>query len=113
MGSYLIPRDVRGEGRVLGFFSYKSFGFTLIGILVGVILSTPLKWLGLKLFGNIVLVLVALIFFAAGAFKVPPLNISPTFKIISEEYLNDVIQRGILFYFRGRKIYIYGKENKK
>ena len=37
MGTYNLPRNVKGEGRILFIFSSKSFLYTIIGGAVGLL----------------------------------------------------------------------------
>ena len=48
MRSYLIPRDVKGETRILTYFSPKSFIFTIVGILIGTVCFFIFSLLSLK-----------------------------------------------------------------
>ena len=49
MGTYNLPRDVKGEGRILFIFTGKSMLYTAIGATVGFVLFyLPLSALGMK-----------------------------------------------------------------
>lgn len=120
MRSYLIPRDVKGETRILTYFTPKSFIFTVVGILIGTIFFFILKTLSLTITGAIVLGVISLISFAIGALKVPETNAFAFFKNTGGETLDDVIIRYIKFRgisFLGirsrKKIYIYGRREDK
>ena len=108
MRSYLIPRDVKGETRLLTFFTPKAFLYTIIGLLIGTILFNILKLFTLKITGIIVLVLSGLISFIIGALKIPETNAFAFFKDTGGESIDDIIWRYIKFN-KDKKIYIYGR----
>lgn len=109
MRSYLIPRDVRGETRILYFFSPKSFMFTVVGILFGAVLYFIFKTIGLQLTGVIILFVVSLISFAIGALKIPETNAFQFFKDTGGESIDDIIWRYINFNMK-KCIYITKKQ---
>ena len=52
MGTYNLPRDVKGEGRILFIFTGKSMLYTAIGATVGFVLFyLPLSALGMTMVG--------------------------------------------------------------
>lgn len=106
MGSYLIPGTVKGETRILTFFTPKSFLFTLVGAVFGVVIFLVLKAIGLGILGGILLAVIALISFIVGAVKVPESNAFRVLKRIGGEHLDDIVLRMIKFN-KDKKIYIY------
>ena len=74
MGTYNIPRNVKGEGRILFIFSIKSLITTCIGGGVGFIFYCIFSLLTLKTVGLIIALVFALIGYAIGMFKVPESN---------------------------------------
>lgn len=42
MGTHLIPREVKGEARILLIFTQKGFFYTIIGLVVGGMIASPL-----------------------------------------------------------------------
>ena len=116
MRSYLIPRDVKGETRILTYFSPKSFIFTIVGILIGTVCFFIFSLLSLKVTGVIVLLIIAVISFVVGALKIPETNAFAFFKDTGGEQIDDILWRyfkfnGIkLIGLRGsKKIYVYGR----
>lgn len=97
MRSYLIPRDVKGESRILYFFSPKSFLFTLIGILFGTAVYFIFKLLTLNITGLIFLGIISLISFAIGTLKIPETNAFQFFKDTGGESIDDIIWRYLKF----------------
>ena len=63
MGTYYIPRNVKGETRILYIFSVKSLITTLIGGAVGLVFYLIFLMLGLTTLGWIFLGIFALIGF--------------------------------------------------
>lgn len=111
MGTYNIPRNLRGETRILIIFSVKSLITTAIGALIGAIFLLIFSLLGLKMVGIIIMALFALIGYAMGTFKIPTLAGLPFTKKIGGESLDEIIKRYIKFRMN-RKIYTYTKEEK-
>lgn len=120
MRSYLIPRDVKGETRILTYFTPKSFLFTIVGILIGTVFFFIFKLLTLTITGVVILILFSLISFAVGALKIPETNAFAFFKDTGGEMIDDILWRYIkfngikLFGMKGnKKIYIYGRRENK
>ncbi len=111
MGTYNIPRNLRGESRILIIFSVKSLITTALGALIGAIFLFIFNLLGLKIVGIIIMAIFALIGFAIGTFKIPTIAGLPFTKKIGGESLDEIIKRYIKFRMN-RKIYTYTKEEK-
>ena len=113
MGTYNLPRDVKGEGRILFIFTGKSMLYTAIGATIGFLLFyLPLSALNLMVIGIIIAIGFALLGFLIGTMKMP--NIAK-FKFTQKtggENIDDIIKRAIKFRSKGRKIYIYKEGNK-
>lgn len=113
MGTYNIPRNVKGEGRILFVFSGKSMIYTVIGGVVGLPFYFILSALNNKLAGVIAIGIFALIGFLIGTFKVPEIGILKFTKKVGGEGIDDIILRAIKFNRSGKKIYLYTKEEEK
>lgn len=111
MGTYYIPRNLRGETRILYIFSVKSLITTVIGGLVGAIFLFIFSMLGMKMVGIIITAIFALIGFGVGAIKIPTLAGIPITKKIGGEPLSEIILRWIKFK-KNKKMYVYTKEEK-
>ena len=111
MGSYYIPRNLRGETRLLYIFSIKSLITTAIGAVIGFLFYLVLSMFGLKTAGIIVLAIWAVIGYGIGALKIPTIVGIPVTKRIGGESISDIIIRYIKFK-KNRKIYTYTKEEK-
>ena len=112
MGTYNLPRNVKGEGRILFIFTGKSMLYTVVAGGFGLIFYFIFSTLNLKMVGLIITLIFALVGFVIGTLKMP--NISK-FKFTQKtggENIDDVIKRAIKFKLKKRKIYIYKEENK-
>lgn len=110
MGTYNIPRNVKGEGRILFIFTGKSMIYTVIGGGVGLLFYFIFSLIGLNMIGLIITAVFALIGFAIGTLKVPNMEKFEFAKKTGGENLDDVIKRAIKFKTGGKKIYIYREE---
>ncbi len=112
MGTYYIPRNLRGETRILYVFSVKSLISTVVGGLVGLIFYAIFAVLNIQFAGVVTVAIFALIGFLVGTVKIPTLTGVPFTKKIGGEPLSEIIRRYINFRMN-RKIYVYTKEEKK
>ncbi len=111
MGTYNLPRDVKGEGRILFIFTKKSIMWTAGAAIFGFIFYFIFSMCNMTVIGLISMVICALIGFAIGTLKVPNISNLKWTKANAGENLDDVIYRAIKFKGKGNKIYIY-KEDK-
>ena len=111
MGTYYIPRNYKGETRILYIFTVKSLITTAIGALVGSIFFLIFSAMGMKMPGLIAMAAFAVIGWAIGALKIPTIVAIPITKKIGGEPLGEIIMRYIKFK-KNRKIYTYTKEDK-
>lgn len=115
MGTYNLPRNVKGEGRILFIFTRKSLVWTAGGAVCGFIFYSVFSAAGAGVVGLLIALLCALIGFSIGTFKMPNLANISWAKANAGENLDDVILRAIKFKQKGNRIYIYkeGKTNDK
>ena len=111
MGTYQIPRNYRGESRILYIFSIKSLITTAIGAMFGSIFFLIFNLLNMTFVGIIITAFFALIGFIIGAVKIPTIVAFPITKRIGGEPVGEIIFRYIKFK-RNRKMYTYTKEEK-
>ena len=111
MGTYYIPRNYRGESRILYIFTVKSLITTAVGAMIGAMFWALFKALGMNLVGVIIMAFFALIGFAVGALKIPTIVAFPITKKIGGEPIGEIILRYIKFK-KTRKMYVYTKEEK-
>ena len=113
MGTYNLPRDVKGEGRILFIFSAKALVYTAIGAALGLPFYLIFSIVSLGYVGIACIVILGLLGFAIGAFKMPDTS---NFKITQStggENIDDVIRRGIKFKMQKNRIYIYENDMKE
>ena len=112
MGTYNLPRSVKGEGRILFIFTGKSMIYTVVAGGVGLLFYFIFSIFGLNTIGIVVTVFFALIGFIIGSLKVPNLEKFEFSRKTGGENLDDVIRRAIKFKTKGKKIYVYKEEEK-
>ncbi|MBR3254879.1 MAG: PrgI family protein [Clostridia bacterium] len=113
MQTYEIPRNYKGEGRILYIFSTKALIYTAIGVGIGLIFYFILNIIGLSILGIIISILFGVIGFSIATFKVPD---SKKFKITEKtggENIDTVILRYIKFKQKKNRIYVNIKEETK
>lgn len=111
MGTYYIPRNYRGESRILYIFTVKSLITTAVGAMVGSIFFLVFKALNMTPIGIGIMVFFALVGFAVGALKIPTIVAIPITKKIGGEPIGEIILRYMKFK-KNRKMYTYTKEEK-
>lgn len=112
MGTYNIPRNVKGEGRILFIFSTKSLITTCVGGGLGLVAYFIFKIIGLGFIGLIIAAVCALIGYAIGMFKIPESAGLEICRKTGGENIDDVIKRYIKFKKNEKKLYVYTKEEK-
>ena len=106
--SYMIPRDTKGEGKILMIFSKKAFLWTIGLAFIGLCTIYPVfVILGYSLIGMIGVLVFGLIGFIIGTFKMPN---SQNFEILRKtggEDIDEILIRLFKFKQRGKKVYSY------
>ena len=110
MGTYNLPRNVKGEGRILFIFTGKSIIYTAVAGVIGLIFYFIFSALNMTMVGIIITLAFALIGFAIGTFKVPNISKFNFTKQTGGENIDDIIKRAIKFKTKGKKIYVYKEE---
>lgn len=119
MGTYEIPRNTKGEGRLFYIFSTKALIYSVAGILIGFILKWLLGLFGklipgisgvMSVIGIILMVLCAVLGFVIGTFKVPQIERFNITKKASGLNIDKVLWESIKFRFKGTKYYVYDTE---
>lgn len=107
MRSYYLPREYKGEGRILYIFSVKSLIATVIGGTAGLLIGSILGMFGL----GKALVPLMLVFGGIGfiitAVKMPESNNFEITRKTGGEKIDDVIKRWFKFKMKHEKIYLY------
>jgi len=111
LGTYNLPRNVKGEGRILFVFSTKALIWTMAGVGIGFVIYIILSLLKLSMIGLIVIAIFGIIGFIIGTFKMPETNAFEITRKTGGENIDDVIKRAIKFKSNKNKIYVYTKVN--
>ena len=111
MKSYYIPRNYKGEGRILYIFSTKAIIYTAVGVGIGLIFYFLFNLIGLTMVGIIIAGLFGLVGFCIATFKVPDMKNFELTKKTGGEKIDDIIKRWILFKKNNNKIYVYMNED--
>lgn len=111
MKSYYIPRNYKGEGRILYIFSTKAIIYTAVGVGIGLIFYFLFNLIGLTMIGIIIAGFLGLVGFCVATFKVPDMKNFELTKKTGGEKIDDVIKRWILFKKNNNKIYVYMNED--
>ena len=106
MATHYIPRNVKGEGRILYIFSTKSLITTAVGAGIGFVFYFILKMVGLGTAGAILMAIFALLGFGCGTIKIPYIAGIPFTKNITGDSIDDIILRYIKFKIN-KKTYTY------
>lgn len=110
MGTHMIPRNTKGEGRILFIFSTKALIYTVVGGGIGWPIYWGLKTCGMTTIGYIVIGLFALTGFIIGTFKIPDSSAMKLTRLVGGENIDDIILRYIRFKQKKNKIYITKEE---
>lgn len=112
MGTYNLPRNVKGEGRIFLIFSTKGLIYTSIGGAIGLIFYFIFKEFKLDMVGIIITLIFAVIGYVIGMCKVPNASGLEIMRKTGGENIEDVIKRYIKFKMNKKKYYVYTKEEK-
>ena len=112
MGTYNLPRNVKGEGKILFIFSTKGFIWTCASAGVGLFIYMILSIFKLNFVGIIITGILALIGYVIGNVKIPDNNSLNLTRKAGGEDIDKAILRYIKFKSNKRKLYVYTKEDK-
>lgn len=110
MNTYQIPRNYKGESRILDVFSTKALMYTVVGMLIGLIFYFIFKIVGLQTVGIVIDVIFGAIGFAIGTFKIPDTKKFEITRKTGGENIDDIIKRWIKFKKNNNKIYVLKEE---
>ena len=113
MRTYEIPRDYRGEGRILYIFSTKGLIYTAVGVAIGLIFYFIFKLIKMTVVGIVITAIFGLIGFCIGTFKMPDTKKFSITQKTGGEKIDDVILRYIKFKQKKNRIYVNIKEETK
>ena len=106
--SYFVPRNVKGESRILYIFTMKSFIYTLVFGLIGLFVGYIVGLLAdISLIMKIIIIgIFGVIGYIIGAVKIPDSPAMGPLRKAGGEYLSDILFRIITFGSK-KKIYVY------
>jgi len=116
MRTYYIPRNLKGETRILTIFTTKGLIYTGIGLFIGLPFFLIIRGItGKTLLSAITILVTSAIGYAIGTFKIPDTKSIKLFRNVGGETIDEVIKRalkfnGVLKMFnisQGKKIYTY------
>ena len=105
MGTYYIPRNVKGEGRILYVFSTKALIYTAIGAIIGAVIGAIFGLIGLGIVTAIFIAIFGFAGFAIGTFKIPKISMIKSTKDTNGEDVDEIIKRYVKFRMKQKKIY--------
>lgn len=108
--TYSVPRNVKGEGRILYIFSFKSIITTCLGAAVGIPIFLLFQVIGLTIPGIVAVAICALIGFGVGTLTIPDTPLVGNLRKAGGEKVTDILIRTFTFTKR-KKIYIYRLKN--
>ena len=111
MQIYEIPRDYKGESRILYIFSTKALIYTIVGIGIGLIFYFIFNALGMQFVGIIIDAIFGVIGFAIGTFKIPDNKRFEFSRKTGGESIYDIIKRWMKFKKKKNKIYVWKEED--
>lgn len=106
MGTYRVPRNTKGESRILVIFSTKALIFTIVGLGIGYIINLILNLIGIHGVGIAIMIILTLVGYSIATFKIPNINSKTTISQIAGENIDDIIIRYIKHNKNKNKIYI-------
>lgn len=106
MNTYEIPRNYKGEGRILYIFSTKGLIYTVIGLALGLVFYFIFKVLGMSIIGIGIDVFFGVIGFVIGTLKMPDTRKFEFTKKTGGENIDNIIKRWMKFKRNNHKIYI-------
>lgn len=111
--TYTVPRNAKGESRILYIFTMKSILTTAIGLAIGAIPYFILSTLGQGMVAFISIASFGVVGYFVGILTIPDSPIVGNLRKAGGEKITDIIVRAITFKNR-RKIYVYreGGKNK-
>lgn len=111
MSTHYIPKNLKGETRILIIFSTKSLITTAIGSAIGAIIMRLFIMMNMKTLGMILLIIFALLGYAAGTVKIPKITGWKFTKNIEGDSIDEILLRYMKFK-TNKKVYSYTKEEK-
>lgn len=113
MSTYFIPRNTKGEGKILYIFSTKALIYTVVGALLGLVFYYICSLLNAGMVGIIIVVVFAALGFGIATIKIPDSNNFEITRKAGGQSIDEIIVRYIKFKLNKKKIYVYDREETK
>ena len=113
MGTYNVPRSVKGEGRILYIFSTKSLMYMGAAAIIAIPLYLIFNGIFNQIAGIAAAAVVLFIAFSIATFKIPEIGMLKTTKTIGGQKIDDIIVRTYKFKKKGNRLYLYSYTNEK
>lgn len=107
MKSYYLPREYKGEGKILYIFSAKSLIYSGIGAGIGFLIDKLLRLVGITKAFIPLLLIFGLIGYGIGSLKIPESNNFEITRKAGGEKIDETIKKWFMFKMKHGKIYIY------
>ncbi len=113
MSTYNIPRDTKGEGRILFIFSTKALMYAGIGIGIGWIFYFLFDLIGLSVVGIIIMAILGGVGFSIATFNIPNITKIDVAKKNAGQSIDEVLRRYLKFRMKKVKKYALYKGGNK
>ena len=113
MSTYNVPRDTKGEGRILFIFSTKALIYAVIGIGIGWIFYYILQMIGLSIVGIVIMAILGVIGFSIATFRIPNIQKISIAQTNSGQKIDEILNRYIKFKMKKVKIYTLFKDEEE
>ena len=105
MSTYNVPRNTKGEGKILFVFSTKALIYTAIGIGIGWVFYFLFNLIGLSIVGIIIMAILGLIGFSIATFNMPNIQKIDVANKNAGQKIDEVIRKYIKFKMKKVKRY--------
>ena len=106
MGTYNLPRNVKGEGRILYIFSSKALIYTSVGVFCALPFYFLMKYFQMTFAGIVIIAIFGIIGFSIATFKIPDSSALKLTKSVGGENIDVTIIRYIRFKMAKNRIYV-------
>ena len=111
MGTHMIPRNTKGEGRILFIFSAKALIYTVIGGAIGLPSYWILDFFKFKINpGFFVIGILGFLGFIIGTIKIPNADKFKVTRLVGGENIDEIVLRYIKYKRQKNKIYTTKEE---
>jgi ABC-type lipoprotein release transport system permease subunit len=106
MNTYFIPRNTKGESKILLIFSTKALIYSVVGIIIGFLIGFIVTFFKTNLIVFIISLIFGVIGFIIGTFKIPDSNGLEITRKAGGQGIDEIIIRYIKFKLKKDKLYV-------